>query len=322
MSARFDVALAFTPPLDVPALLDHFARRAVPRVEHVGDGGYTRSLRLPGGPGLVSLRFAGAADPVDATFTLTDPGDRDGAIALTRALLDLDSDPRAIGAALGADGLLGPVVARSPGRRVPGAAEATELAVRAILGQQISLAGAAHAAGRLVHAYGEPLVDPDGAVTHLFPGAAALAGADPEELRMPRARARSLHAVATALAAGDLGLVRGGDREAARARLLRCRASGRGRPTTCSCACSATTTCSWPPTSACAGRCSAPGCPTIPRPPRHSRSDGARIAPTRCSTCGRWGRPAPARPPGQGSGTDSPRRRRSMLATTRSAIRR
>ena len=220
MSERFDVTLAFTPPLDVPALLDHFARRAVPGVEHVGDGGYTRSLRLPGGPGLVSLRFAGPADPVDATFTLTDPADRDGAVALTRALLDLDSDPRAVGAALGADALLGPAVARSPGRRVPGAVEATELAVRAILGQQISLAGAAHAAGRLVDAYGEPLADPDGAVTHLFPGAAALAGADPGELRMPRARARSLHAVATALAARDLGLVRGGDREAARARLL------------------------------------------------------------------------------------------------------
>ena len=224
MTTRHDAALAFAAPLDVPALLDHFARRAVPGIEEVSENGYARSLRLLGGPGHVSLRFAGPADPVRAAFTVADPDDLDAAVAVTRALLDLDADPRAVTAALRDDPLLGSIVARSPGRRVPGAADATELVVRAILGQQISLAGAAHAAGRLVQAHGEPLPtplpDPPGAVTHLFPSATALARADPGQLRMPRARARSLRAVTAALAAGDLVLARGGDREMARAQLL------------------------------------------------------------------------------------------------------
>ncbi len=220
MTVAHELALDYTPPLDVAALLDHFARRAVPGIEEVSEDGYARSLRLLGGPGHVSLRFAGPADPVRAAFTVADPDDLDAAVAVTRALLDLDADPRAVTAALRDDPLLGSIVARSPGRRVPGTADATELVVRAILGQQISLAGAAHAAGRLVQAHGEPLPDPPGTVTHLFPSAAALAHADPEQLRMPQARARSLRAVTAALAAGDLVLARGGDRETARAQLL------------------------------------------------------------------------------------------------------
>ena len=216
------VDLEFTPPLDVPALLGHFADRAVTGIEQVDRRAYARSLRLPGGPAVVRLTFDGPRAPVRATFALSDAHDRDAAVALIRALLDLDADPAAVAAALGGDPLLGPALARAPGRRVPGAVDATELAVRAILGQQISLAGAATAAGRLVGAYGEALPAglQSGSITHLFPSAAALAAADPVALAMPRSRARSLVALAGALAGGDLVLERGTDPASTRARLL------------------------------------------------------------------------------------------------------
>ena len=95
-----------------------------------------------------------------------------------------------------------------------------ELAVRAVLGQQVSLAGAATLAGRLVAAHGQPLERPLGAVTHVFPPAAALAEADPARLAMPAARGRALHRLVEALAAGEIVLDAGADREQARRRLL------------------------------------------------------------------------------------------------------
>ena len=216
--------LALTPPLDVAALLDHFARRAIPGIEAVGASTYTRSLALSGGPALARLSFHGPHAPVRAQLTLTDPADAPAAIARVRALLDLDADPAAVAAVLETDPLLGPAVAAAPGRRVPGAAGATELAMRALLGQQISLAAAATAAGRLVARLGDRLpaglrsVDPK--VTHCFPAAAALAAIDPATLGMPRSRARALVGLAAALADNELGLERGGNPAAARVALL------------------------------------------------------------------------------------------------------
>jgi AraC family transcriptional regulator, regulatory protein of adaptative response / DNA-3-methyladenine glycosylase II len=216
-----DLSLAYDEPVDAPALLDHFARRAVPGIERIDGTRYTRSLSLPGGPAVVEMRLDGSC-PVHVTLTLGDPADEGAAIARLRALLDLDADPAAVTAALGEDPLLGGLVRAHPGRRVPGAAGAAELAVRAVLGQQISLAGAATAAGRLVSAHGEPLPPglAGGGVTHLFPTAVALAALDPSQLAMPRTRGRSLVGLSAAFAAGDLVLERGGDPEAARAGLL------------------------------------------------------------------------------------------------------
>ena len=125
---------------------------------------------------------------MQARFWLDDLRDLAAAVQRSRALLDLDSDPLAVVEALGHDALLGPLVRAVPGRRVPGHVDGHELAVRAVLGQQVSLAGAATLAARLVTAYGEPLERPLGAVTHLFPSAAALAGGDPARWRC-RARA-------------------------------------------------------------------------------------------------------------------------------------
>jgi AraC family transcriptional regulator of adaptative response / DNA-3-methyladenine glycosylase II len=204
-------------PFAGDALVEFLARRAIPGIEEVADGAYRRSLRLEHGLGTVELAPAG--DHVRASFRLDDPRDLDAAVERCRALLDLDTDPAAVDAALGGDPLLSPLVRSRPGRRVPGAVDGAELAVRAVLGQQISLAGAATLASRLTEAHGEPLERPLGTVTHAFPSADALTAADPGGWPMPRSRQRALHALASALAEGELSLDSAADGEVARARL-------------------------------------------------------------------------------------------------------
>jgi AraC family transcriptional regulator, regulatory protein of adaptative response / DNA-3-methyladenine glycosylase II len=210
--------LPYRAPFDGRGLIDFLRMRAVAGVEAVEDGVYRRSLRLPGGAGIVEL--APAERYVSGRFSLDDIRDLAAAVQRSRALLDLDSDPHAVRDALGRDRVLGPLVRRDPGRRVPGHVDAHELAVRAVLGQQVSLVAAATSAGRLVSAYGEPLKHPIGSVTHLFPSASALAAVDPERLAMPWARRRALLALAGALAGGGLALDPGADRADARRLLL------------------------------------------------------------------------------------------------------
>jgi AraC family transcriptional regulator of adaptative response / DNA-3-methyladenine glycosylase II len=187
-------------------------------IEELHDGAYRRSLRLPHGSGVVELRPADLY--VHANYWLEDLRDLAAAMQRSRALLDLDSDPWSVQEALGDDALLGPLVRSVPGRRVPGAVDGHELAVRAVLGQQASIGGARTLAGRLVAEYGQPLERPIGAVTHVFPSIEALAAADPERLAMPTARRRALLGLAGALADGDLTLDSGSDRGEARSRLL------------------------------------------------------------------------------------------------------
>lgn len=204
-------------PSGMAELVSFFAARAVPGVEEASDGVFRRSLRLPNRAGIVELAPAG--DHVRATFWLEDLRDLAAAVRRCRALLDLDSDPLAVLEALGSDVLIGPLVTAAPGRRVPGHVDGHELAVRAVLGQQVSLAGAATLAGRLVAAYGEQLESPRGGVTHVFPSAAALAAADPDELPMPAARRVALIGLAQALERGDVVLDAGADRDKVRRRL-------------------------------------------------------------------------------------------------------
>jgi AraC family transcriptional regulator of adaptative response / DNA-3-methyladenine glycosylase II len=200
-----ELRLPYRAPCDVAGLVRFFAARAVPGVEDVAGDVYLRSVRLPGGPGVVALR-PGGGDHVEAKFWLRDRGDLDTAVAASRRLLDLDTEPEPIVDALGTDELIGEIVRGAPGRRVPGAVDPDELAVRAVLGQQVSLAGAATLARRLVTAYGEPLEQPVGSVTHLFPSAAALAHADPDRLAMPGSRRRALIGLADALAGSHIVL--------------------------------------------------------------------------------------------------------------------
>jgi AraC family transcriptional regulator of adaptative response / DNA-3-methyladenine glycosylase II len=210
--------LRYRAPLDAAGLLGFLGQRAVPGVEELAGATYRRVLALPHGPGVVAL--TPAPDHVRCELRLTDLRDLAAAVQRCRRLLDLDADPAAVAEALGADPLIGGLVRDAPGRRVPGAADGAELAVRAVLGQQISVAGARTLAGRLTATLGVPLPAPDGALTHAFPSAAAIAGADPDSLPLTRARRHALKCLCTAIARGDVTLDPGADRAETRERLL------------------------------------------------------------------------------------------------------
>lgn len=219
-----ELRLAVRPPFAAAELLAFLRARLVAGVEVAGEDWYARTLRLPHGPGVVrvELRDDPTARHVTCGLRLADLRDLGAAVERTRRLLDADCDPGAVADALGEDRRLAPLVAARPGLRVPGHVDGDEVAVRAVVGQQVSVAGAATTAGRLVERYGAP-VDVPGAepgLTRLFPTAVALADAEPEELPMPRARGRALVGLARTLADGGVCLDRSMDRRDVRARLL------------------------------------------------------------------------------------------------------
>jgi AraC family transcriptional regulator of adaptative response / DNA-3-methyladenine glycosylase II len=203
--------LPYRAPLDGAGLIAFLGRRAIPGVEEVVEATYRRSLRLPHGLGTVELTPEDGH--VQARYRLSDLRDLAAAMHRCRVLLDLDSDPQAVVEVFAADPWLGSAVRQAPGRRVPGQVDGNELAVRAVLGQQVSLAGAATLAGRLVAHYGEPLVQPVGGVTHAFPSVAALADADRQRLAMPERRRDALLTLARALASGEVVIDAGADRD-------------------------------------------------------------------------------------------------------------
>ncbi len=213
--------LATRRPFDGRWLLDLLGSKAVPGVEAYDGTTLRRSLLLPHGEGTVDLDCGpGPADHVLATMRLEDPRDVVPAVARVRRLLDLDADSAAVDDLLGADPVLGRLVSDRPGIRVPGAVDGPEMAFRAVVGQQVSVAGARTVAGRLVTAYGKPLTRPDQGLTHHFPTPDALAAVDPQELPMPRSRARSVVGLATALASGDVDLGTAADPTSSVAALL------------------------------------------------------------------------------------------------------
>ncbi|MEV8342416.1 AlkA N-terminal domain-containing protein [Streptomyces niveus] len=209
--------LPFRTPLNPDNLFGHLAATAVPGVEEWRDGAYRRTLRLPYGHGIVAL--TPKPDHIACRLALTDPRDLTVAISRCRRMLDLDADPVAVDDQLRTDPLLAPLVDKAPGRRVPGTVDAAEFAVRAVLGQQVSTAAARTHAARLVTAYGTPVDDPGGGLTHLFPTPDALAALDPEALALPRSRRTTLTTLVAALADGTLPLGTDSDWDEARARL-------------------------------------------------------------------------------------------------------
>jgi AraC family transcriptional regulator, regulatory protein of adaptative response / DNA-3-methyladenine glycosylase II len=218
-SGTLQLRLPYRAPFDGAGLVEFLARRAIAGVEEIHDGAYRRSLSLPHGPGIVELRPSDGH--VQARLWLDDLRDLGAAVHRCRGLLDLDSDPGSVLDVLGSDPLLGALARATPGRRVPGSVDGDELAVRALLGQQISLRAAATLGERLVAELGEPLERPLGGVTHLFPTSAALADADLEALAMPASRRRALANLTRALAAGEIELDRGADRNEVRSGLLK-----------------------------------------------------------------------------------------------------
>lgn len=205
--------LAVRQPFDHRGLLDFLAARAIVGVESVDGSTYRRSIDLPGGPGIVELDVT--SEHVGARLHLTDLADLAAAMARCRRLLDLDSDPEAIDETLSASPLLAPSVARHPGRRVPGAVDGWELAARAVVGQQVSVAGARTVLGRIVAEHGAILPTPGLQVQALFPTAECLAAVDPAALPLPGSRAETLVALAARVASGRLVLDAGADREVA-----------------------------------------------------------------------------------------------------------
>ncbi|MGY1639908.1 AlkA N-terminal domain-containing protein [Geodermatophilus sp. SYSU D00703] len=212
--------LAARAPYDAAEVLLFLGAHAVPGLEEWDGTTFSRVLDLPHGPAVVRLSPAADGGPaITARLRLTALRDLGVAVARCRRLLDLDADPAAVDDVLAADPALAGLVASAPGRRVPASPDAAELAVRAVLGQQVSVAGARTLTARLLTAAGTPLPEPVGTLTHAFPRPAALVEADLTAVGLTGARCRTVAALAAALDSGAVALDAGADREEAVAAL-------------------------------------------------------------------------------------------------------
>ena len=212
-------------PLPSGPLLDWLGRRALPGIEEVDGAGYHRTMRLPRGPGRVSVEFdrvpaGNRHGEATVRLALADLRDVTAAVQRCREVFDLDADPGAIAAELEPDPLIGDLVRAMPGRRVPGCADGFELAVRATLGQQLSAAAERTLGQRLIARFGDPIPTPDGRLTHLFPTPPALADADLETAGMTKEQAATVRALARAVDTDRVVLDRGADRQECAAALL------------------------------------------------------------------------------------------------------
>ncbi|WP_144122229.1 DNA-3-methyladenine glycosylase 2 family protein [Catellatospora sichuanensis] len=220
--------LSYRAPLHTEALFGFLGARTITGVDSYTDGRYTRSLRLPHGPATVTLwPGTGAARDdgtgagsgfIEAELRLSDMRDLTPAVARCRRLLDLDADPAAVDAALAADPALAAVVAAEPGVRLPRSVDGFEMAVRAVVGQQISVAGARTVLARLCPP-AAGTADRPGLPTSVFPTPEQLLLLPDEAFSMPASRRRTLRAVAEAVRDG-LRLDAGSDRAATREALL------------------------------------------------------------------------------------------------------
>jgi len=186
-------------PFDGAGIMDYLAGHAVTGVEAMVDGAFERAVRLPHGFAAISLRAE--ADAVVVTARLDSLADVSTLVTRVRRLFDLDADSLAIDAALSMDARLAPLVAQTPGIRIPGALDAEEALFRTLLGQQISIAAARTVAGRIAGELGDPVGD-----ARVFPTAEQLAARGAEVLRGPASRVRTIIGTAEALASGDLRL--------------------------------------------------------------------------------------------------------------------
>ncbi|MGW8462611.1 DNA-3-methyladenine glycosylase family protein [Pseudomonas sp. CLCA07] len=190
--------LAYQPPYDWPAMLQFLSARAVAGMEVVAGGVYSRSIGLNGVHGTFSIGPADG-DALELTLDFADASAVPEIVARLRRMFDLEADLPSIHRQLALDPLMKRLIAQRPGLRVPGAWDGLELAIRAVLGQQITVSAAIRLAGKLVAQYGVPLQSPLAGLTHVFPAPAVLAQADLATLGMPKSRGRTLSGVAQAL---------------------------------------------------------------------------------------------------------------------------
>jgi len=210
--------LAVREPFASSEVMAFIGERAIPGVESWDGGTYRRSLDLPGGVGVIGL--VAHTDHVAARIELSEWSDLGAAVQRIRRLLDLDSDPAAVDAALGSDPAFALLIETVPGRRAPASVDPYETAIRAVVGQQVSVAGARTVAGRIVEAVGHTLPEPIGEITSVFPRPHELAAAPDHAFSMPGARRDTIRRVAAAIAGGDVGLDVGSDPELAHRQLL------------------------------------------------------------------------------------------------------
>jgi AraC family transcriptional regulator of adaptative response / DNA-3-methyladenine glycosylase II len=206
--------LDFRPPYDWASLIEFLRARAIPGVEHVEGDVYRRVVHLGGATGTIAVRPSDRA----ALLMTASPALLPQLMPLVgrvRRLFDLDARPDVISAVLRRDRTLARLVDRRPGLRVPGALDGFEAAVRALLGQQVSVAAATTLSGRFAAAFGERISD-DAALSHRFPTAREVASAGAAKIAkigLPRARAEALAALAQAAAADRVKLDTGLDLE-------------------------------------------------------------------------------------------------------------
>ncbi|WP_028850004.1 DNA-3-methyladenine glycosylase 2 [Thermocrispum municipale] len=220
-SVDVTLRLPFREPFDAEGIFRFLRVRAIPGVEIAHEDGYARTLRLPHGTATTWLwPPKSAARHVHCLLRLSDMRDLGSAVTRVRRLLDLDADPAAVDSVLATDAALADSVARTPGIRVPGAVDGPELVIRALLGQQISVAAARTTAGRLAEALGERLPHPDEELTTLFPTPEAIAEHGADVLNGPRRRIEAIVNTAAAMASGELDVHVGRAPDELRADLL------------------------------------------------------------------------------------------------------
>ena len=209
--------LAYRPPYDWPSIRDFLAVRAVPGVERVEGDVYSRSVRVGDRTGWIEVRPVPKADALEVAVHGLGAESLFVVVSRVRQMFDLAADPADVRAVLKKDPLLAPLLRKRPGLRVPGAWDAFEVAVRAVLGQQVSVAAARTFAARIVAGHGKPLTSGMEGLTHLFPSPAILAKADLADIGLTGARARTLKELAAGVQDGVVDM---GNGEELRARLM------------------------------------------------------------------------------------------------------
>lgn len=194
--------LKYQPPYDLPALLGFFAKRAIPGVEHVDEAGYRRAFTLAGKVGEFVVTPAARGHALDLRIDFADEAHFTDIVARVRRMFDLDADIAAINAHLARHRHLKTCVARHPGQRLPGGWDGFEIAIRAVLGQQVTVAAARTLTERVVRKFGHEAATPQSGKVYLFPTPAALAEADLSGLGITGARIATLRAIAAAVRDG------------------------------------------------------------------------------------------------------------------------
>jgi AraC family transcriptional regulator of adaptative response / DNA-3-methyladenine glycosylase II len=198
------IILPYTPPYDWAAMMQFLAVRATPRVERVDDAGYHRTISVRGFDGSISVAPMTGADALTVDVSIPDRALVPSITEGVARMFDVDTDPAVVIQPLAEDPMLNQACAAHAGIRLPGAWDPFELAVRAILGQQISVRAATTMAGRVAERWGEPIEDATNGLDRLFPSAARLADAPLEEAGIIPARAGTIRQLAQQVVAGTL----------------------------------------------------------------------------------------------------------------------